>query len=446
MGAGHGHGHALGLQDGSGGRDRRGRAAARRQGRRAVLVMLALLVPVALATAVGMVALWPDADSARDRPSFTAPGVTVPRGEVSRVTEVRCDGGEPPAQGVEPTTPDTSGGASEGNSEQCVRLAVRLEPDTAPEGAPAEVTVVAPPRATSAGLAAGDQVTLLALPGEAGEPMTYAFNDLVRTPPLLTLAALFAVVVIAVARVRGLLALVGLAIAYAVIVAFMLPALLQGENALLVGLVGSTAIMFVLLYLAHGVSARTTTALIGTLFGLGMSALLGWWGTRAAHLSGLADEDNQLLATVATDVDLRGVILCGITLAGLGVLNDVTITQSSAVWELHEASPSLTPSQLFGRAMRIGRDHIASTVYTIAFAYAGAALPVLLLIELYDRPLLEMLGTEPIAEEVVRTLVGSVGLVLAIPLTTAVAVAVVTASRRGRAAPDQERRSTSALA
>jgi uncharacterized membrane protein len=128
-----------------------------------------------------------------------------------------------------------------------------------------------------------------------------------------------------------------------------------------------------------------------------------------------------------------------VIIAGLGVLNDVTITQASAVWELHESSPTMGPGRLFARAMRIGRDHIASTVYTIAFATAGAALPVLLLIYLYDRSVLDVLQTEAISEEIVRTLVGSIGLVLAVPLTTAIGVAV-TRHAGPRARPGGHRR------
>jgi uncharacterized membrane protein len=119
--------------------------------------------------------------------------------------------------------------------------------------------------------------------------------------------------------------------------------------------------------------------------------------------------------------------MCAVIVAGLGVLNDVTITQASAVWELAESQPDR--ARLFTRAMRIGRDHIASTVYTIAFATVGASLPILLLIAVYDRPLLEVLQTEQFAEETLRTLVGSIGLVLAVPLTTVIGVAITHAGR-----------------
>ena len=146
-------------------------------------------------------------------------------------------------------------------------------------------------------------------------------------------------------------------------------------------------------------------------------------------MTGISSEDTYRLATMigADGADqLRGLFLCGVVLAGLGVLNDVTITQASAVWELRSSAPEASRRVLFSRAMRTGRDHIASTVYTIAFAYAGAALPVLLLVQVYRLSLVQTLTSGQFAEEIVRTLVGSIGLVLAIPLTTAIATLVAT--------------------
>jgi len=215
------------------------------------------------------------------------------------------------------------------------------------------------------------------------------------------------------------LALLGLGFAAVVVVEFILPALVQGESPLWVGLTGSAAIMFVVLYLAHGFSLRTTTALLGTFAGLALTALTGGVAVRAAHLTGITSDDNSLLAQMAGQIDPRGLLTCGIILAGLGVLNDVTITQASAVWELREAAPGMAPRRLYGTAMRIGRDHIASTIYTIVFAYAGVALPVLLLIDLYGQPLGTVLTSPDIAEELVRTMASAIALVLAVPLTTA---------------------------
>jgi uncharacterized membrane protein len=173
---------------------------------------------------------------------------------------------------------------------------------------------------------------------------------------------------------------------------------------------------------------RTSTALLGTIFGLGITALLAAWATDAANLAGVGNSEAATLVNTSANISISGVILCGLIISGLGVLNDVTITQSAAVWELYELAPGTSARKLFTSAMRIGRDHIASTVYTIAFAYAGAALPILIIVMLYDRPLADTLTSAELSEEVIRTLVGSIGLVLAIPVTTLIAVLVVKAT------------------
>jgi uncharacterized membrane protein len=193
--------------------------------------------------------------------------------------------------------------------------------------------------------------------------------------------------------------------------------------------------MFVVLYLAHGFSARTTTALVGTLFGLTLVAVMGSIAVSVARLTGITSDETTTLHNFDPTLDFSGLVLAGVVVAGLGVLNDVTITQASAVWELHGSSPEAGWRELFGRGMRIGRDHIASTVYTIVFAYVGATLPLVLLVSISDRTMLDALTSGELAEEVARTLVGSIGLVLAIPLTTAIAAWVV---RSGRPAPVAE--------
>ena len=159
--------------------------------------------------------------------------------------------------------------------------------------------------------------------------------------------------------------------------------------------------------------------------GLAVTTLLAAWGTGSAQLTGTATEGSFQLYVLVPGLSLRALLLCGIVIAGLGALNDVTITQASAVWELHASAPGASARSVFARAMRIGRDHIASTVYTLAFAYVGTALTTLLLVSLFERSLVETLTAGEIAEEVVRTLVSSVGLVLAIPVTTAIGVLAV---------------------
>lgn len=374
-------------------------APARPASPRVRLVLLLVLAPLVLATAVGLVVLWPSAPTTAGVDGGSA--VTV-RGTVLEVVDVDC-------------------GESLGTDEPqtCADLRVELADGT-------EVTVAATPALVAAGLGAGAGVHVVVLPGRDGTT-AYELADVDRTVGLAVLAGVFAVLVVAVARLRGLAALVGLVLAFALLRQFILPALLSGEPAVPVAVVGSAAIMFVALYVAHGVSLRTTTAVIGTMAGLAITAVLGWFATQALLLTGGGGDDERLLAAVAPDAELRGVLLAGLVLAGLGVLNDVTVTQASAVWELHDAHPSRPTGRLVGSAMRIGRDHIASSVYTLVFAYAGAALPLLLLITVYGDPLGLVVSSESIATEVVSMLVGAIGLVLAVPLTTVVGALVLRA-------------------
>lgn len=253
------------------------------------------------------------------------------------------------------------------------------------------------------------------------------FSDFVRGSPMLWLFLVYVLLVLIVAWWRGFGALLGLGLAIGIIVFFTVPSLVNGNSPLLVGLVTGSGTLFVLLYLAHGINARTTTAYLGTIAGLGVTGLVGWWAVSASHLTGVWSDQGTSLLYYLRNASPPGLVLCGVILAGLGVLNDVTVTQASAVWELRGAKPHATRRELFSRGMRIGRDHIASTVYTIAFVYVGAALPTIVLASLYASTLSRTLTGEDIAEEIVRTLVGSIGLVLAVPLTTLIAVFVAKA-------------------
>ncbi|GAB2686888.1 YibE/F family protein [Thalassiella azotivora] len=413
---GHGHSH-LPPDLGSPAPVRRPRRDAPLSDRvRATLV--ALVVVAGLLSAGGMALLWPSGDLEE------VPGVTdVFEGvDVARGVVVSADGGRCPG-----TSEDRLPSGDLPASVQCAWATVEL---VAGPDAGDEVTVDVPPQTYAAGLVAGDDVDLARYPPQPGVGQLYVWVDHARDLPLTVLTGAFALLVVAVARLRGLASLLGLAIAYATIFWFMLPALREGQNPIGVGLAGSVAIMVVILYLAHGFSMKTTTALLGTVAGLVLTALLGWWAASATHLSGLSSEDDYVLSSLTGGGDLRGVVLCGIVVAGLGVLNDVTITQASAVYELRQHLPNASVRELFASGMRIGRDHLASTVYTIAFAYAGAALPVLLLIDLYDQPLGQVLTSQGIAEEIVRTVVGAMGLIAAVPLTTGIAALAVTQGRR----------------
>ncbi|WP_230486866.1 YibE/F family protein [Nocardioides anomalus] len=370
------------------------------------LVLLGVLAAVAVVTVVGVVLLWPDrgeVDRLQGSVGFAAEGTTFPEATVDRVQKA-CP------------TP------SDGTETDCGQLEVTLAegPDDG-----TEVSVGIPPQVAAAGLEEGDRVVLLRTPGADGQPATYGYFEIERSTPLWLVGGLFVLVVVAVARLRGLMALVGLGVAGVVIGGFAVPALLAGESAVPVALVASAAIMFVVLYTTHGLSLRTSAALAGTLAGMVLTAGIGWWAVTSAHLTGVVDEGGQVLSTYAGAVRLQDLLVAAVVIAGLGVLNDVTITQASAVWELRAAAPGLSRARLFTSAMRIGRDHIASTIYTIVFAYAGTSLTLLLAVSLYDRSWLDLLGTEEIAEELVRSFASSIGLVLAVPATTAIAVLTV---------------------
>nr|WP_231134130.1 YibE/F family protein [Motilibacter deserti] len=405
---GHGHSHDVGRP---GGRRRREPADPRQAS--LVRAVLAAAVAVAtIATVVGLVLLWPRGERPTAPSALgTANGLQLVDGTVASVRPYDC------------TSTGDAAAAPDAPAVTCAYAMVAL-----PGRDGVEVDLA--PDVVQSGVSPGDRVRLAHVPASADAPETWLFLDFVRGLPLAALAISFALLVVLVARLRGLAALVGLVVTGIAVLEFMLPALLVGRDPLLVGVVGSSAILLVVLYLAHGVSVRTTTALLGTLFGVALTALLATWAGAAAHLTGVGSEGDASLVSLAGQIDLSGLLVCGVVLAGLGVLNDVTITQASAVWELHELQPGLSARRLFGSAMRIGRDHIASTVYTIVFAYAGAALPVLLLIELSTAPLSQVVVSGDVAAEVVRSLVGAIGLVLAVPLTTGLGVLVVRLTAR----------------
>ncbi len=382
-----------------------------RHGLVAGVVLLAVVVAVALAV------LWPRGPvpvrSAAAGVQQETIGATVVA--VSRTT---CTG----------TPSDRQADGSRAPTVACASVQVRLLEGPA-RGQVVRVDVAGPTVNGSLEPGVGAVVTRFPADAVGAADDVYAWVDFDRRTPMLLLFVLFVVVVLAVARLRGIAALVGVGVGFAMVLVFLLPALRRGEDPVAVTLVGSVAVMLVVLYASHGVSAKTTTALFGTVIALAVSGLLARWAASAAHLDGQTGEDAMALTQLAGAGTVRTVVVSGMVLAGLGVLNDVTVTQASSVWELKAAAPHLGVRALFSRGMRIGRDHLSSTVYTIAFAYAGTALPVLLLIQVYERPLGEVVTSAPIAQEVVGVLVGGIGLALAIPFTTLVAALVAAASR-----------------
>lgn len=270
----------------------------------------------------------------------------------------------------------------------------------------------------------GDRVVLLDVV-TSPPPYRYSYSDVQRSTPMWWLAGLFVIAVIAVGRWQGLRALAGLAGSGVILVVFLVPALIRNESAVLVALCAAAAIAFLALYLAHGVNPATTVALAGTLLSLAVITAMSLVAVEVAHLSGLATEDAQALRVTASALDLRGLLVAGIVVGALGVLDDVTVTQVSAVAALKRANPRFSRIELYREAIRVGRDHVASTVNTLVLAYAGATLPLVLLFSQGARSTGRIVTSEIVAVEVVRMLVGSIGLILAVPITTALAAAVL---------------------
>jgi uncharacterized membrane protein len=262
---------------------------------------------------------------------------------------------------------------------------------------------------------------------DGGEPLHY-IADIKRERPLLILAAIFLVAVLGFGRWQGLRALIGLAVTLAVVVLFVVPAVLAGRDPVLIALSASVAIMVVTLYLTHGVNPKSTAAVLGTLGALGVTAGLSWLFIEFASLSGLASEEARMASFQVGGLSLRGLLLAGIIIGALGVLDDVTMAQSSAVFEFRAADPAAGSPELYSRAMSVGRDHVAATINTLFLAYAGASLPLLILFSSSPDSLSVIVSSEVVAIEIVRTLVGSVGLMASVPLTTFLAARLATVS------------------
>jgi uncharacterized membrane protein len=290
-----------------------------------------------------------------------------------------------------------------------------------------QVTVWVPSSTDPTTIRTGTRIVLEHYPSADGAAESWAWSDFRRSFPLSALGLAFVLVAAAVGGWRGVRALLGLAVAFVTIWVYLLPSLIAGDQPGLATLAASVAIIVAVGFLTHGFTPATTTALLGTFAGIGIVALTSVIMSSAAHLNPVATEDDYYLAQLLGEggvVRLHAVFLAGVVLAALGILNDVTITQSSAVHELRLANPTASFGSLFTGGMRIGRDHMASMIYTLAFAYTGTALPVLMLLQMYELPLAQTLQGGIFAEELVRSGAGALGLVLSVPATTAVAALV----------------------
>ncbi|MYS48001.1 YibE/F family protein [Streptomyces sp. SID5998] len=422
----HGHEHGSGLGHGHAHSHSHGPAAPVSKHLRKVIA--AVLIPFAAAVLVGLAVLWPGG-----APSHQRTGVGFDRqtqqATVTQVVAVSCK-----AVNTSGDTPTGDTSTAEGASAQaqatgsCKKATIRV--DTGHDKGRTFTEIVQPDQSRQ--LHQGEKVVVAYEPSAPRE-LQYSVTDVNRRFPMALLAGIFALAVVVVGRLRGVMALVALAISFLVLNLFILPAILQGSNPLLVAVVGSSAIMLIALYMCHGLSARTSVAVLGTLISLVLIGLLGSLFIGWAALTGNTDDNTGLIHGLYPSIDMSGLLLAGVIIGSLGVLDDVTVTQTSAVWELHEANPSMGWRGLYRAGIRIGRDHIASVVNTLVLAYAGAALPLLLLFSIAQSSVGTVANSELVAEEIVRTLVGSIGLVASVPVTTALAALVVSADRPGPA-------------
>ncbi len=349
---------------------------------------------LAVVTFVALALLWPSGE-AELQLGVGPPGETE-KGKIESIEERKC---LPPLTG------------------KCTDAEVRIT------GGPEEGALV-PVEVSTGGPAPlfepGDTVKVAKVSLPNAEPI-YSIVDFERRAPMLWLAIAFVILVVAFGRLRGALSLVGLAMSLAIVLVFIVPAILDGSPPLLVALVGSMAVMLVTIALAHGLGPKSLAAILGTSISLLLVGGLAALFTGLTNLTGFSSEEATMLAASGADLSLSGLLVAGILIGALGVLDDVTISQSSTVMALRAANPDQKFGALYRRAIDVGRDHVSATVNTLVLAYVGSSLPILLILGSGELGLIDATNLEIVAKEIVATLVGSIGLIAAVPITTALA-------------------------
>lgn len=267
----------------------------------------------------------------------------------------------------------------------------------------------------------GDELVISYSKDFEGNDMFY-ITDYVRRNALFWLFVIFVIAAVAIGRWQGMTSLFGMGISFLVIFKFILPKISAGSDPVQIAILGSLAIIPATFLLSHGVNKKTGIAIIGTLFALIVTGVLANVFVEASKLTGFASEEAGFLQAYKPGlINIKGLLLAGIIIGVLGILDDITISQSAIVQQLKAANPKLKAGELYKKAMAVGKDHIASMVNTLVLVYTGAALPLLLLFIDNPHPFSEIVNYEIIADEIVRTLVGSIGLILAVPITTFIA-------------------------
>jgi len=364
--------------------------------------VIAAVLLLALGTAVGLVALWPDG---RQQVELLPGANTEPQpAEVVGSETVRCRA---------PKATD------------CRELTIEL-PDRQDSGSRSTLNVGDAGPAPALDEGARVRVVKNEVPpgSPAGAVDPYALVEVDRRSPMLWLVLIFGALVVVFGRARGALALVGLGASLVIVVQFVIPALVEAQSPVAVATVGSLAVMLLTIVLAHGLGPKSLAAILGTAASLAATILLAVSFTKLAYLTGFSSEEANLLRANNADLSLSGLVLAGMVIGALGVLDDVTVSQASTVMALRRANPNQRTGQLYRGALTVGRDHVAATVNTLVLAYVGASLPILLVFGVGGTPFVDAISREAVAEQVVAMLVGSIGLIVAVPVTTYLAASL----------------------
>ncbi|MBJ7470441.1 MAG: YibE/F family protein [Solirubrobacteraceae bacterium] len=367
---------------------------------RAGRVLVASVGAILLATVIGLAVFWPAA-------SKSDPATATLAATVTSVRDEPC-----PSFGDD-QAPQT-----------CRSIVV----DPAGSAAPASIDLG--PAEGGLDVERGDRVRISPIPEVEGVPEAataapYSLVGLDRTRPLTIAALLLAVLAVVALRLRGLLALAGVGLSLLLLAAFLVPAILAGSPPILVALIGALAVMFVTVVLTNGIGAQALAGALGISLTLVFTTLVGLAAVRFTGLDGSGSELSIVLAQATSGVSLEGVLLAGMVIGGLGVLADTAVTQASAVMALRHAAPASTARDLYRRAVIVGRDHLSATIHTLVLAYAGATLPLLLVLNAGGTSPADTLNTTDIAEPILATIIGCAGLIVAVPLSTALAALLV---------------------
>lgn len=379
------------------------------------LTLLIALAFVAVVTAIGLVAVWPHAsteDATSDEFAQTY-SLNQPRvnGEVTAVEQCQAQPASP-----QPASPQSESPQPE-EPHECRTATVAITSGDA-EGETTTLTHYGVPGEPQ--LNEGDKIVLSVAHDVTGTA-SYAFADYQRGTSLLLWGVIVAAAIVVFAAWHGLRSLIALALSLGVVFFFLLPGLAGGSHPVALALTACSAIILLSVPIVHGLNWKSASALGGNMVALAVAAVLARVAIGSTHLQGMSSEDNLHLALYMPGVSIVGVLLCGFIVGTLGGLNDVTIGQASTVTELSQSNPDAGPLQLFASAMKVGRDHISSVVYTIVLTYAGAMLPLLMMMQASHQHAGSLLGSDLMATELLRSGVGALALALAVPLTTLIA-------------------------